>query len=412
MTTTTPLLALNGITKSFPGVKALNSVNLELYAGQVVALIGENGAGKSTLVKTITGIYQADEGKVFFDGESVDILNPESARSMGITAIHQETVLFDELTVTENIFAGHYLRKGRWGMLDWPKMHKKARKILLDIEAPVDPKARLKQLSIGQRHMVAIARALSFDARVVILDEPTAALSFHEIEELYKIVERLKAQGCAILFISHKFDEIFRIADRYTVYRDGCYIAQGDIEQTSEAELVTLMVGRTVDQVYPKGGAEIKATILEVCNLSHPTEFDNISFQLRRGEILGFYGLVGAGRTELMQAIFGVSKGMKGNVFLDGQEITINSPAEAIRHGIVYVPEERQAQGAIIQLPIYQNIGLPQLDQINSQGLLNDSNEYNLAQKYAKRLHVKAPNLYEKVENLSGGNQQKVVIGK
>lgn len=408
----TPLLELRGISKTFPGVKALDNVQLSLYPGRVTALIGENGAGKSTLVKTMTGIYQADAGEILFDGGRVHLSSPEDARELGVTAIHQETVLFDELSVTENIFAGHYLKKTKSGALDWKRMHERARDILLDIEAPIDPKTRLKQLSIGQRHMVAIARALSFDARVVILDEPTAALSHHEIEELYEIVERLKAQGCAIMFISHKFDEIFRIADYFTVFRDGQYIGQGGIEEVSEEELVRMMVGRTVDQVFPKSEVDIGDVVLSVKNLSHPTEFDNISFDLRRGEILGFYGLVGAGRTELMQALFGVSKQITGEVKLKGKSLKVSSPAEAIREGIVYVPEERQAQGTILELPIFQNIGLPQLSTINSSGILSTKAEYEVADRYATRLRVKAPNWHEKVENLSGGNQQKVVIAK
>jgi len=412
MSESTPLFSLRGVSKSFPGVKALDRVQLDLYPGEVTALIGENGAGKSTLVKTMTGIYRPDEGELHFQGRAVELATPDAARSLGITAIHQETVLFDELTVTENIFAGHYLTRGFSKRLDWPRMHERARQILLDIEAPIDPEAPLKALSIGQRHMVAIARALSFDARVVILDEPTAALSHHEIEELYEIVRRLKQAGCAIMFISHKFDEIFAIADRYTVFRDGCHVGDGRMAEVDEAQLVTLMVGRTVDQVYPKQEAEIGDTLLEVRHFSHPTEFDNISFNLRRGEILGFYGLVGAGRTELMQALFGVSKGVEGEVILDGEQLRIDSPADAIKAGIVYVPEERQAQGTVLELPIYQNIGLPQLSSINRSGLLDDAGEYALADTYARRLRVKAPDWCEKVGNLSGGNQQKVVIGK
>ena len=408
----TPLLELRGISKTFPGVKALDNVQLSLYPGRVTALIGENGAGKSTLVKTMTGIYQADAGELLFDDGSVHLSSPEDGRALGVTAIHQETVLFDELSVTENIFAGHYLKKPKSGALDWKRMHERARQILLDIEEPIDPKTRLKQLSIGQRHMVAIARALSFDARVVILDEPTAALSHHEIEELYEIVERLKAQGCAIMFISHKFDEIFRIADYFTVFRDGQYIGQGGIEEVTEEELVRMMVGRTVDQVFPKLEVEIGDVVLSVKNLSHPTEFDNISVDLRRGEILGFYGLVGAGRTELMQALFGVSKQITGEIALKGKSLKVSSPAEAISEGIVYVPEERQAQGTILELPIFQNIGLPQLSTINSNGVLSTKAEYEVADRYATRLRVKAPNWHEKVENLSGGNQQKVVIAK
>ncbi|PPC78249.1 D-xylose ABC transporter ATP-binding protein [Pokkaliibacter plantistimulans] len=418
MTDLTPVFSLRGITKTFPGVKALDNVQLDLYPGQVTALIGENGAGKSTLVKTMTGIYQPDEGRILFHEQPVRLASPDDAHQLGITAIHQETVLFDELTVTENIFAGHYLYSaGVFGSgwlrrLDWPAMHEQARAILQRIDAPLDPHAVLKDLSIGQRHMVAIARALSVDAQVVILDEPTAALSHHEIHELYAIVGRLKQQGKAILFISHKFDEIFAIADRYTVFRDGSYIADGLISQTDEAELVTLMVGRSVTEAYPKQTCPLGETVLEVQGLSHPTEFADISFRLRKGEILGFYGLVGAGRSEVMHALFGITRPSAGSIRLRGQTLQLKAPADAIAAGIVYVPEERQKQGAVVDMPIVHNISLPQLASLNPSGFLHAGREWQLADDYARRLQVKAASWQQAVGTLSGGNQQKVVIGK
>lgn len=299
----TPLLQLSGITKVFPGVRALENVQLALWPGKVTALIGENGAGKSTLVKVMTGIYQPDEGEILYKAIPVHLPTPESAHKMGITAIHQETVLFDELSVTENIFVGQYLHKGFLKKLDWPEMHRRAQAILARLEVQIDPRATLKTLSIAQRHMVAIARALSFEAQVVILDEPTAALSQHEILEFYQIVERLKQEGKAILFISHKFDEIFELADHYTILRDGVFVGAGAINEITEERMVSMMVGRAITQTFPKIDCEKGETVLEVKNLCHPTEFAHISFSLRKGEILGFYGLVGAGRTELMQAL-------------------------------------------------------------------------------------------------------------
>ncbi len=411
MPESTPIFSLRDISKHFPGVKALDNVQLDLYPGQVTALVGENGAGKSTLVKVMTGIHQPTSGQLFLDQKEIHLDTPDDARKFGITAIHQETVLFDELSVAENIFAGHYLKNAS-GSLDWKGMEQEACRILKEIDAPLEPGKILKELSIGQRHMVAIARALSFDAKVVILDEPTAALSHREIEDFYQIVRRLQNKGCAIMFISHKFDEIYTIADRYTVFRDGCYIGDGILKEVEESELVSMMVGRTIDNAYPKSDVEIGHKVLEVSNYSHPTEFDDITFDLHQGEILGFYGLVGAGRTELMQSLFGVTKNSQGTIKVDFEDISIKSPADAIKNGIVYVPEERQSQGVVLEFPIYQNIGLPQLDKINSGGLLNKDAEYGLADEYAKRLRVKAPNWYESVENLSGGNQQKVVIGK
>ncbi|NDL63252.1 sugar ABC transporter ATP-binding protein [Acerihabitans arboris] len=412
MTDTTPLLSLKGITKKFPGVRALENVRVDLYPGRVTALIGENGAGKSTLVKVMTGIYQPEEGEILYKDIPIKLANPESAHKLGITAIHQETVLFDELSVTENIFAGHYLYSGIFKRLDWPAMRQKTTEILARLDVQIDPRAVLKELSIAQRHMVAIARALSFEAQVVILDEPTAALSQHEISEFYQIVARLKQERKAILFISHKFDEIFAISDYYTVLRDGSYIGSGHISDMTEAKMVTMMVGREISQAYPRPSHMPGETLLEVRDLCHPTEFSAIGFSLRKGEILGFYGLVGAGRTELMKALFGVTKPSHGQIIINGKARHFSHPAEAIGAGIVYVPEERQQQGAIIELPIYQNISLPQLSHLNPTGILNEKKEWALADEYARRLQVKAFSWRQSVETLSGGNQQKVVIGK
>ena len=395
MSASTPLLSLKGITKVFPGVRALENVQLDLWPGKVTALIGENGAGKSTLVKVMTGIYQPEEGEILYKAIPIQLPTPESAHKVGITAIHQETVLFDELSVTENIFVGQYLHRGLLKRLDWPAMYRKASEILTRLEVQIDPRATLKTLSIAQRHMVAIARALSFEAQVVILDEPTAALSQHEILEFYQIVERLKQDGKAILFISHKFDEIFELADYYTILRDGVYVSSGAINDITEERMVAMMVGRAITQTYPKVDCTPGETVLEVQDLCHPTEFAHINFSLRKGEILGFYGLVGAGRTELMQALSGVSTPSSGNIVLKGKAMRFRQPVDAINAGIVCVPEERQKQGAIIALPIAQNISLPQLSKLNPNGVLNDAREWRQA-----------------VETLSGGNQQKVVIGK
>ncbi|MCL2891604.1 sugar ABC transporter ATP-binding protein [Brenneria tiliae] len=412
MIVSTPLLSLRGISKVFPGVRALENVQLDLWPGKVTALIGENGAGKSTLVKVMTGIYQPDEGELLYKAIPIALPTPEAAHKIGITAIHQETVLFDELTVAENIFVGHYLYRGWLKRLDWPAMHRRSREILARLEVQIDPHAMLKTLSIAQRHMVAIARALSFEAQVVILDEPTAALSQHEITEFYQIVERLKREGKAILFISHKFDEIFAIADHYTILRDGVYVDSGQISDITEERMVTMMVGRNVAHTYPHVTASPGKTVLEVKDLCHPTEFAHINFRLRKGEILGFYGLVGAGRTELMQTLSGISAPSHGEIILNGKAMRFSQPADAINAGVVCVPEERQRQGAIIELSICRNISLPQLSRLNPRGVLNDAREWALADDYARRLQVKAFSWRQAVETLSGGNQQKVVIAK
>lgn len=406
-----PMVSMDMITKTFPGVKALDEVKLDLYPGQVTALVGENGAGKSTTVKILTGIYQPNGGTIRIDGEPISFASPNDAAKAGITAIHQETVLFDELSVAENIYIGHAPRT-RFGLIDTAQMHRNAGKLLADIGAPFSSHTQLRDLGIASKHLVAIARALSVDARVVIMDEPTAALSHKEIEELYELVETLKSQGKAILFISHKFDEIFRIADRYTVFRDGAFVGDGRISDISEGELVTMMVGRSVDQIFPQSDHDIGEEVLRVVGYDHPTEFADIGFTLNRGEILGFYGLVGAGRSEFMQALFGITKPSKGVCLVNGDIKVIRSPADAVSNGIVYVPEDRGKQGAIIGLPIFQNITLPSLGKTSRSGFLKLAEEFKLAREYSQRLDLRAAALDQDVGNLSGGNQQKVVIAK
>lgn len=406
-----PVLALDGVTKTFPGVRALSEVSLNLYPGEVTALVGENGAGKSTVVKILTGIYQPDGGTIRVDGAAARFPTAQDAAAAGITAIHQETVLFDELSVAENIFLGHAPR-GRFGLIDTARMMAAARDILHGIGAEIDPSVRLRDLGIANKHLVAIARALSIDARVVIMDEPTAALSHKEIEELYELVEKLKGQGKAILFISHKFDEIFRIADRYTVFRDGQFVGAGRIAGVSEGDLVKMMVGRPVDQIFPSRSHQAGDGVLQVVGYCHPTEFDEIGFTLRKGEILGFYGLVGAGRSEFMQALFGITAPSKGVTKIDGKVRVIRSPADAVASGIVYVPEDRGKQGAITALPIFQNVTLPSLTRTSRNGFLRLAEEFRLAREYTGRLDLRAASLDTPVGNLSGGNQQKVVIAK
>ena len=405
-----PVLELSGISKRFAGIVALNKVGLSVRAGEVMALIGENGAGKSTLVKTLTGIYTPDEGSIRLGGEELKFTCAQDAQRAGITAVHQETVMFDELTVAENIYVGRQPSRG--GRIDWKRIEAEAEKLFERLEVSLPVRARVKDLSVAQRHFVEIARALSQDARVVILDEPTASLSQREIHELYRIIGQLRAAGTAVIFISHKFDEIFTVADRYTVLRDGQFIADGALADISESELVALMVGRTVQNAYPKADVAPGEVLLEVEKLCHPTEFDNVSFQLRRGEILGFYGLVGAGRSEVMQALFGLTSNVSGSVTLEGKPVRIGCPQDAIAHGIAYVPEDRQHQGAHLSLPIMQNITLPILPRIGFFLRKRRSEECAIARHFSEQLELKASHLTQNVSELSGGNQQKVVLGK
>lgn len=405
------ILEMRGISQIFPGVKALDNVSIALYPGKVTALIGENGAGKSTLVKILTGIYRPNEGEIIVDGHPVAFASAQAAIDAGVTAIHQETVLFDELTVAENIFLGHAPRT-RYRTIDWKLMNSRSHELLVSLESNIDPTIRLKDLSIAQRHLVAIARALSIEARIVIMDEPTAALSRKEIDDLFRIVEGLKASGKAILFISHKFDELYEIADNFVVFRDGRDIGHGKLKETPQDEIVRMMVGRDVENAFPKLDVKIGGPVLEVQSYSHRTEFRDISFTLRKGEILGVYGLIGAGRSELAQSLFGITRPLSGQLRLEGKDVSIHSPHDAIRAGIVYVPEERGRHGLALPMPIYQNMTLPSLARTSRKGFLKAANEFALARKYAERLDLRAAALSVPVGTLSGGNQQKVVIGK
>ncbi len=408
-----PLLQLKNIDKKFGDVYALKDANMTIYPGEVVALVGENGAGKSTCVKIITGLYQPDGGDIIYKGKNMRFTNALQASQKGIAAIHQETVLFDDLNIAENIFMGQQI-KNAYGFLDWPAMHRKSAEFLKQVNLSLDTHMLLKDLSLGRQHMVAIARALAQESDIVIMDEPTASLSFKEIEELYVIIEQLRKAGKGILFISHKFDEIFRIADRFVVYRDGSYVTEGYISDVTETKLVEHMVGRTVTTVFPKQDVSIKEVCLEVQNLSNNIEFDSISFSLRKKEILGFYGLVGSGRTELMHAIMGLSDfDYTGDIIFEGQKKSWKQTKQAIDDGIVYIPEDRRHHGLITPMSILDNIALPSLRQLSDfryfPSLLK---ERQLAQKYADLLQLKATHLGQKVEQLSGGNQQKVVLSR
>ena len=405
------VLELRNVSKSFPGVRALHDVSFSLRAGEVTALIGENGAGKSTIVKILTGIYVPDAGEVVAGGGVRRFQSPRDSWAAGIAAIHQETVMFDELSVAENIFMGH-MPVTASGLVDWPQMRKRSAELLARIDADFAPDLQLKQLSVAQKHMVEITRALSHDASVIIMDEPTAALSRNEIEDLYRIVAQLKAQGRAIVFISHKFDEIFQVADRFVCLRDGEKVGEGPISGTTEAELVSLMVGRPIDQVFPKRNIVLGDTVLEVRGLSNPTEFADISFDLRRGEILGFYGLVGAGRSEAMQCLFGMTPASAGTLSLGGRTLQITSPADAIAAGISYVPEDRQHQGAVLPLSIRENITLASIGQHVRNWFLSRPSEVATVRTLGTRLDVRAAHWEQQLAELSGGNQQKVVIAK
>ena len=408
------LIKLKNIKKHFSGIKALDGVHLTVKSGEIVALIGENGAGKSTIVKILTGIYQPDSGEIFVKGRKTKIDTARTAWNAGITAIHQETVLFDELNVMENIFMGRVI-KNSLGFLDKKKMFDVTEDLLKEVHlTDIDPDTPLKSLSLAQRHLISIARSLSHNADVVILDEPTAALSLGETHDLYKIIRKLKEKGKGILFISHKFEELFELCDRYYVFRDGKYISDGNMDEVTEKELIKMLVGREIGQIFPKENIKLGDKVLEVKNYSNDVEFKKINFNLRKGEILGFYGLVGAGRSELFKSLMGLSEELKssGEIFLYNKKIKFSDAKAAIDNRIAYLPEDRQHCGTILEMSLKENITLPSLNRVIKKGLISEEKELSITRKYGNKLQIKADNWQMPVEELSGGNQQKVVIAK
>ena len=404
------LLSLKNIRKTFGGIRALKGVSLSLDEGEVLALVGENGAGKSTLVKVLTGIYHPEEGQINVRGSELVFEDAHAAGRAGIAAVHQETVMFDELSVAENIYMGR--QPMQKGVIDWTTMNSQAQVILDEIGAPFKSDVLVKSLGPAERHLVEISRALSQEAKVVILDEPTAALSRQEINDFYGIVRRLRDQGKGIIFITHKFDEIFSLADRYLVLRDGASVGEGRIADATEDSLVSLMVGRDLEHVYPTMTEASSNELLRVENLNHPTEFENVNFALHKGEVLGFYGLVGAGRSEAMLALFGLKEHATGQFTLDGKPLVVRGPEDAISAGIAYVPEERQRQGAILSFSVRENLTLAALGRRLAGPWLRPNDERKMTEEAIGTLKIKTDGTEQIISGLSGGNQQKVVIAK
>jgi rhamnose transport system ATP-binding protein len=404
-------LELKNISKNFHGVKALQNVDFQLKENSIHALLGENGAGKSTLVKILCGVYQPDSGSIRLNNQQQTISNPAISLSLGISAIHQESVMFDELTVTENIFIGNHLTKSN-GLIDWGLMESKTKQLLEELEANIEPNEKIKDLSIAQRHIVQISRSLIHDADIVIMDEPTASLSQKEINELYTIIRNLKKQNKSIIFISHKLDEVMEVCDDFTVLRDGELIKSDVISNTDKDQLITHMAGREVNQIFPKNNVTIENEIFQVSNFYKKTQFKNINFNLRKKEILGFYGLVGSGRTEIMKSIFGITKPDEGEIHFKDQKITITKPSDAINQGIVYLSEERQQLGMTGLMSVKDNINMAIMDR-NSQFYIMDTlKEIKNASAMQEKLNIKVSYWSQLTQSLSGGNQQKTVIAK
>jgi len=403
------LLKVESLSKTYPGVTALDNVSLELRAGEVHAIVGENGAGKSTLIKLLAGAIEPTSGSITINGESYSRLTPTLARQLGVAVIYQEFTLVPTLSAADNVFLGEYVRRGPF--LSKKTMLAKSAELFDRLGVRIDPKALVENLTTGYQQIVEIAKALSKDARLLIMDEPSAPLTASEVEAMYKVVDALKAHGMTIVYISHRLDEIFRLSDRVSVLRDGKFITTRDTADTSKRELISLMVGRELSEGYPKREFPIGEVSLAVEGLSG-NGVHNINFEAHSGEILGFAGLIGAGRTELMEVIFGSKKATAGTVLLHGKSVLSKNPIQAIKNGIALVPEDRKRHGLVIEFSIRDNISLPLIKKMSKAAMISTASENDLAAGYMDSLRIKAPSSQERVGNLSGGNQQKVVLGK
>lgn len=410
-----PILTLDDINKRFPGVHALKDVRFDMRAGEVHALLGENGAGKSTLIKIISGVHKPDTGVTKLDGQVMRFNSPRDAQKEGIATIYQELGLYPELTVAENIFMGHAPKRkiGPIEVIDWQRMEERAYELLDELNIhDLDVERKIGTLNVGNRQRVEIAKALSLDARILIMDEPTAALTEADVERLFNIVRLLRDRGVGIVYISHRLNEVFELADRVTVLRDGEYVGTQDVSDTTEPQLISMMVGRTIDNLFPKMDAEIKDVVLEVKNLTHEPLTKNVSFDVRAGEIVGIAGLVGSGRSEMAQVIFGVTPAQSGDIYINGQKVMIKHPQDAVKHGIAYVPEDRGLQGLIKAMTIRENSSMAILDKISQHTFINREEEKEVAHNAIDQLSIRAYGIEQVVNKLSGGNQQKVVVSK
>jgi rhamnose transport system ATP-binding protein len=410
-----PILKVENLSKRFPGVQALQDVQFDVLPGEVHALLGENGAGKSTLIKIVSGVYKPDSGAILVDGEPVSFNNPREAQEKGIATIYQELSLYPDLTVAENIFMGHapYRRIGPISVIDWEAMARQSVELLASLNIhDLDVDRMVGTLTVGNRQRIEIAKALSLNARILIMDEPTASLTESDVERLFEIVRLLRDRGVSIVYISHRLNEVFELADRVTVLRDGQYINTKPVGQTSESDLITMMVGRTIDNLFPKLESEIKDVVLEVRNLRREPLTRDASFTVRAGEIVGLAGLVGSGRSELAQVIFGITPPQSGEILVNGQSVRIRHPGDAVKNGIAYVPEDRGTQGLVREMKLRENSSMAILKTLTRGSFINTRSERDLARRAINQLGIRAYSTEQIVKKLSGGNQQKVVVSK
>ncbi|NRD76900.1 sugar ABC transporter ATP-binding protein [Bacillus sp. BRMEA1] len=407
-----PVVEMKNISKSFSGNKVLENVGFQLLPGEIHALMGENGAGKSTLIKIMTGIYERDAGQVLVKGEEVHFNSPKEAEQAGIAVIHQELNIIPYLTVYQNMFLGKDLTVGKLGITRDREMKRKTKEYLNRLGIDLDPDIEAGNLSVGQQQMIEIARAVAANTEVLIMDEPTAALTDREIESLFKVIASLKEQGVGIVYVSHRMEEIFQICDRISVLRDGHFIDVKEVAKTNFDEIVKLMVGRQLGERFPERDTKLGPERLRVEHLTTAGLFEDISFSVQQGEIVGVAGLMGAGRTEIMQAIFGYRSLHSGKVFIDGKESTIKTPFDAMKAGIAFVTEDRKNQGLILELSVRENLSITNLTKISKNSIISAKTEISLIDEMIEKLHIKTSGRELTVKSLSGGNQQKIVIGK
>ncbi|MCP4165811.1 MAG: sugar ABC transporter ATP-binding protein [Chloroflexi bacterium] len=408
----TTFLLMEGISKAFPGVQALEDVRFEVAKGEIHALVGENGAGKSTLVKILTGAQPADTGEITIRGQAVDIRDPAGAQALGISMIHQELAIVPYRTVGQNIYLGREPQGRLPGFIDWRTLYTQAQDLLDRLNVTVDARAGVNNLSIAQQQMVEVAKALSYNADLIVMDEPTSSLTDRETEVLFERMRALREQGVSIIFISHRLEEVFEICDRVTVLRDGKFIATKPTAKLDKDKVVQMMVGRELGEMYPKTDVERQAVVLEARALADGQELHGVDFQLYRGEVLGIAGLVGAGRTALAEILFGIRPAAAGEIVFDGQKVRLKSAGDAITLGMGFVPEDRKRQGLFLNMAVRENITISAMKQVTSGWFLRSGRMNDLADEFVKKLDIRTPGLRQKVRNLSGGNQQKVVFAR
>ncbi len=412
MTETGILLQMQGISKAFPGVQALDNVDFRAARGEIHALVGENGAGKSTLMKILTGALLPDAGQITWRGEPVEIHSPSDSQNLGISMIHQELSLIPYLTVGKNVYLGREPKRRLPGFVDWKMLYVQTQDLLDQLNLDVDAQADVLDLSIAQQQMVEVAKAFSLDADLIAMDEPTSSLTDKETEILFELMGQLKAQGVAIIFITHRLEEVFAVSDRITVLRDGRHIATSPTSELDQNKVVQLMVGRELDDMYPYSETERRGVVLQANDLSDGRELHGISFDLFGGEILGVAGLIGAGRTALAETLFGLRPAATGKVALSGEQIKLRSAKQAIAHGLGFVPEDRKQQGLFLNMAVRDNVTMSATSLVSNFGFLNSVKANNLAREHVEKLDIRTPSLRQRVRNLSGGNQQKVIIAR